>query len=189
MAKWFIDELVKRYEAGNYNNLELYGIYMISESVDPIGESLCQQIAGHIHSKGLDFLWIPYFKAYGASDWKKWGFNIAYHQPNHFFKPELPDSRLDEAIDFARQHGMCLEFECDENLVSENTATAAQFRPRMVAYMDYFEKRGVWYDTPVAYYTGNHLLLDFVTHPNPMNVPIFDRLCRYVVNRRLAQQK
>jgi len=55
----------------------------------------------------------------------------AWQQPNHFFHPELPDSRLQEACDFARQHGMGMELELDERLISRPKT----FAPRFDAYL------------------------------------------------------
>lgn len=177
---WFIDELISRFEAGNYENLELYGIYMICEEASTI-MTYCNNLKKHTQSKNLDFLWIPYFNASGASNWKNWGFDIAYQQPNHFFNVSIPDSRLTDAINFAKQFDMALEFECDENALSQATNSKIS---RMKAYIDYFEDNGVWYDTPVAYYTGNHMFLDMVRQPSAQNNQILDRLCRFIVNRQ-----
>ncbi len=177
---WFIDELISRFEAGNYNNLELYGIYMICEEASTI-QNYCRSLKEHTSSKNLDFLWIPYFSASGNTSWKSWGFDIAYLQPNHFFDVEIPDSRLDDAVKKARTYNMALEFECDENALSQVTNSKQN---RMKAYMDAFEKHGVWYDLPVAYYTGNHMFLDMARQPSPQNIQVLDRLCQYIVNRQ-----
>lgn len=182
---WFVDELVSRFEAGGYDNLELYGIYMICETAYEI-ESYTRNLKKHLEEKNLDFLWIPYFGASGAGSWKYYGFDIAYQQPNHFFDVKVPDSRLDQAIEFARASKMGLEFECDENALSQ---VAGSKQSRMKAYIDYFEKHGVWYDTPVAYYTGNHMFLDMVRQPSPQNMQILDRLCRFIVNRQKVAVK
>lgn len=184
VCKWFIDELTGRFAAGNYENLELYGIYMICENSYHI-ENLSRNISSYLKTKGLDYLWIPYYQAREAI-WKSYGFTTAYLQPNHFFTPSIPDSRLDDTIEFIRENNMAIEFECDERALSDANPS---YRDRMIAYIDYFEKGGIWYDTPIAYYTGNHLLLDFAQQPTIQNTTLFDRLCRYIVNRRLAQEK
>lgn len=180
-GKWFVDKLVENFNAAGYENLELFGMYMICESSWGI-ESYTRRLAPHIKGYGLDFLWIPYFTARGAETWKAMKFDIAYLQPNHFFQEDTPDSRLDEAIAKARKYNMALELECDERALSQNNPC---FGYRLEAYMDYFEKHGVWYDTPVAYYTGNHMFLDMFRKPSEQNNAIMDRLCQYIVNRRM----
>lgn len=177
---WFVDQLINRFEAARYKNLELYGIYMICEEASTI-QNYCRSIKAFTESKNLDFLWIPYYGASGAGQWESWGFDIAYQQPNYFFNQDHPKSLLDNSIQFARNNKMALELECDERALFQSTPC---FRNRLIDYMDYFEEYGVWYDTPVAYYTGNHMFLDMLRQPAIQNTQIMDRLCRYIVNRR-----
>ncbi len=180
-GKWFLDELVNRFNEAGFENLELYGIYMICESSWDI-EGFTQRMKRYIENYGLQFQWIPYFKALGHDRWRELGFDIAYMQPNHFFDFSVPDSRLDEAIRITKANGMAVEFECDENALSQVQNSKLS---RMKAYMDYFDKHGIWYDTPVAYYTGNHMFLDMKNKPSVENNEALDRLCGYIVNRRL----
>lgn len=180
-GKWFIDELVRRFNEAAYKNLELYGIYMICESSYGI-EGYTQRMKSYIADYGLEFIWIPYFNARGYDRWAELGFDHAYLQPNHFFNEETPDNRLREAIALAKAKGLSMEFECDERALSQVNPS---FLYRMEAYMDYFDKYGIWYDTPVAYYTGNHMFLDMVRKPSAKNNAAMDRLCQYIVNRRL----
>ena len=178
--KWFIDQLTERFKAGNYENLDLYGIYWIDEDMVHTND-FPQKINKYIHSKGLDFLWIPYFKAPGTERWKKLGFDIAYQQPNHFFHPEIPDSRLDDAVNIALANNMGMEFECDERALSQ---AENSFNSRMDAYITAYERLGVFDKSPLAYYTGNHLFLDMLKNPSPENQAIMDRLARHIINRR-----
>lgn len=117
----------------------------------------------------------------GHEHWRALGFDTAYHQPNHFFSDDIPDERLDMAVDEAMRCRMAMEFECDERALSQSADCAAG---RMAAYMDAFERRGVFENSPLAYYTGHHLLTDFVRNPSPENAALADRLAQYIVRRR-----
>lgn len=178
--RWFADRLTERFAAEGFANIDLYGFYWIDEDMVSSRE-LLPEISPYVHSKGLKFIWIPYFKAPDHERWRELGFDIAYHQPNHFFQSEIPDERLDEAIDEALSYGMAMEFECDERAMSQS---ADGFAPRMTAYMDAFDRRGVFARSALAYYTGNHLLTDFVRNPSPENAALADRLARLICSRR-----
>ena len=54
--------------------------------------------------------------------------------------------------------------------------------------MDYYDKHGIWYDTPLAYYTGGSLIYDLHRFRNSTSAIIkstMDRFFQYIVNRRL----
>lgn len=180
-CQWYLDQLTERFANAGFNNLELTGIYWVDEDMWHL-DGFTKHISPYIHSKGLQFVWIPYFKAKGFEKWRELGFDIVYHQPNHFFDKRIPDSQLDEACSLARHHGMGVEFECDENALSQKGENCT--RERMNAYMDAFWRHNVFTDAAIAYYTGSHLLLDFVENPSPENQQIMDRLATIIVDRR-----
>ena len=180
--RWFINQLTERFASAGYENLELYGIYWIDEDMVHTND-FPREIKDFIHSKGLEFIWIPYYSAPGSTRWKSLGFDIAYQQPNHFFSRDVPDSRLDEAIDLALAHNMGVQFETDEKALSQDPDS---YRDRMLKYLDVFERRGVFEKSPISYYTGHHLFTDMVEHPSEENQSIMDRLARHIVNRRKA---
>ncbi len=180
-CQWYIDQAIRRFKKAGFNNLELTGIYWVAEDSGRTFESLPRQVAQYVHRKGLQFIWIPYFKAKGYDHWRNIGFDIAYHQPNHFFHKELPDSRIDEACAIARDNGMAMEFECDLRALYQNKDS---YYNRMVAYLDGFERNKVFDQSAIAYYTDSHLLLDFIKNPCPENQAIMDRLARHIAGRR-----
>ncbi|MDE6702952.1 MAG: DUF4855 domain-containing protein, partial [Muribaculaceae bacterium] len=124
---------------------------------------------------------IPYFKAFGYDRWQDLGFDIAYHQPNHFFRKDIPDSRLDEACSLARQNGMALEFEFDAKAM--HNAQDSSF-DRMNAYIDAYWRNNVFTDAALAYYEGGVGVAEFAKNPTPENQSLIDRLARIIVDRR-----
>ena len=179
-CKWYIDELTARFNTAGFANIDLSGIYWVDEDMRYLG-GFTKAISPYIHSKGLQFVWIPYFRAKGFEDWRELGFDIVYHQPNHFFNPKISDSRLDEACSLARHYGMGMEFECDENALSQRQDCRAN---RMQAYIDAYWRNNVFTDAAIAYYTGSHLLLDFANNPSEQNQALSDRLAAIIAERR-----
>lgn len=179
-TRWYIDELMKRFKAAKYKNLELSGFYWVAETNSHCGE-LTVPISEYIHSLGKLFYWIPYWQSKGAGEWKALGFDVAYQQPNHFFNHSIPDSRLDDACAFAREHGMAMEFEFDEKATAdrENSSHA-----RMKAYIDHFEKNDVFNSSALAYYCGNRGVLTLHESKNPADHALMDRLARLIQMRR-----
>ena len=177
--EWFVDALMNRFSGEHFKYLDLHGMYWIDEDMVAT-KDLTAQVSPYIHARGLKFYWIPYFRAPGHSDWRELGFDMAFHQPNHFFDSTIADSRLDDAIDIALANGMCMEMECDEKALEGTEGDGAE---RMRAYINAFERRGVWENSPVAYYTGNHLLLDFFRNPTAENRRLADELAAKIVGR------
>ena len=140
-----------------------------------------KHVAPYVHEKGLQFVWIPYFKARGFDRWQDLGFDIAYHQPNHFFGKNIPDSRLDEACSLARQNGMALEFEFDAKALHDAVDSSYD---RMNAYIDAYWRNNVFTDAAIAYYEGGGGVGEFSKNPTPENQALIDRLARIIVERR-----
>lgn len=177
---WFINELIKRFKKAKYENLELTGLYWVDEDMCHTRD-VTKLIAPHVRKAGLEFVWIPYYKARGYERWKELGFDIAYHQPNHFFKKTVPDSQLDEACKIAKELGMAMEFECDKNAIFNAPNSSYT---RMLSYIDAFIKHKVFDTSAIAYYTGSHYFLDVYENPTPEDQYIMDKLCRFIVDRR-----
>lgn len=178
--EWFVGQLTERFKEARFSNIDLDGMYWIDEDMKATHD-LTASVSPMLHERGLRFYWIPYFKALGHENWRQLGFDMAYHQPNHFFHSYIPDSRLDEAIDIALANGMAMEFECDERAKQSAPDATPE---RMTAYIDAFERRGVFGSSSIAYYTGNHLLLDMTENPSEADRRLIDRFARLVASRR-----
>lgn len=103
-VKWYVDELIRRFEAQHYKNITLAGLYWIEETTsvtswhkdrktgewsnmtgekyDYIYEAKTRKIndiiadlGNYVHSKGIKFYWIPFNKAYGNEKWRAFGFD------------------------------------------------------------------------------------------------------------------
>ncbi|MDR1719568.1 MAG: DUF4855 domain-containing protein [Dysgonamonadaceae bacterium] len=147
-AKWYIDYAISEYKAASFNNIQLAGFYWVSEAVGN-SRTIVKTVADYIHSKGLNFYWIPYFNADGYSQWADFGFDEAWLQPNYFFDTSVPLSRLDEACALANKYNMSNEFEFDANALWGGAK-----RQRMLDYIDAFKRNNVFRDKNISYYEG-----------------------------------
>ncbi len=142
-CKWYVDRVVEKFAEHDFRNIQLSGIYWLPEHGGFIASNL-RQIADYVHSKNLDFHWIPYYDAFGHADWKNYGFDYACYQPNYCFSTTIPRQRLYDAVREAQQAGMGLEVEFDSNYGFD----------RNVAYIDVYEELGVLEKSNLAYYGG-----------------------------------
>lgn len=179
---WYIDQLIARFNAANYENIDLEGFYWLDEST-AANADLPATVSTYIHSKGYKFYWIPYWNAEGAINWSSYGFDVAYQQPNHFFNKNILDSRLDDACRFAKQYGLGLEMEFDSSVLYENTDS---YYSRLETYIDKFEKNGVFDSSSIAYYSGTKAILDMYNSPYIENTQILDRIAKHIKERHAA---
>lgn len=178
-CQWHVETALKRWQEFAPKHLQLAGFYWIAENAGSAG-SLLPRIQQVIHTHGKKFFWIPYWQAGGAKDWQRLGFDAAYQQPNHFFKPEVPDDRLDAACSFARTHGLGLEFECDARAIK----SADTFRPRLHAYLQAFERNGGRTNCAMAYYEGGGALGQMAHSPDTAVRALYDEVARWVISRQ-----
>jgi hypothetical protein len=179
-CRWYIDEISARFKSADFKNLELAGFYWISEDI-VTSKALTIPIGDYIRQQNRQFYWIPYWSATGFSDWKALGFDVAYLQPNHFFTPKIPDQRLDDACQLAHTNHMGMEVEFDADALADQKNSS---RERLVAYLDHFEKNGVFDQSAIAYYEGGGAIIRFAKSKNPDDKALMDRLANLVQQRQ-----
>ncbi len=179
-GKWYIDQFLKRYKAERYKHLELEGFYWVDEDVNGCADILIP-LGDYIRSKKLKFIWIPYWKAKGFDKWKEYKFDFAWLQPNHFFKKEIENERIDQACDFAKEMNMGVEMEFDHRAMADHKAG---MRDRLVSYIDGFEKNGAYAEASIAYYEGGNAIYSFYKSKNPLDKELMDRFAKLVIDRK-----
>lgn len=177
-CKWYIDLLISRFKDSSLENVQLSGFYWLAEHVTET-VTFVKEVSDYIHEKGLDFYWIPYFKANGYESWREWGFDHAYLQPNHFFHPQIPDSRIDETCSLAEAADMSLEMEFDERVL-ENVGNRGD---RMEAYITSYERNGIFDSENVAYYQGDNAWSS-LSRGTQRDRELYERLAGIIVKRQ-----
>ncbi len=180
-CKWYIDEVRRQFYAGKYSNVELAGFYWVAETSANTG-SILNVLGRYLNDLKYSFNWIPYFNATGYSSWKEFGFNIAYLQPNYFFNESVPRSRLNDACDLAKQFGMDMELEFDENALACN-GRAYKLRD----YMDVFKSKGVWASLRLAYYQGSWALHNLRHSSDKKDQELYHEFCKFVTERPIRK--
>jgi hypothetical protein len=181
-CRWHVETALAKWSALHPEHLKLAGFYWVAEDATQ-DAAILPQVAEIVHAHGLRFFWIPYWRAGGAADWSKLGFDAAYQQPNHFFHPEVDDQRLDDACGFARTHHMGLEFELDKRACKSPDL----FRPRLYSYLRAFDTNGVRNGGAMAYYEGGGALLDMFSSADPKCRADYQAIASWVIGRQSRQ--
>ena len=181
-VKWFTDELISRFNAGKYKNLELVGIYWLNENTN-VYKNTINTLSNYIHSKNLAFIMIPYYNASKSASFDTTPFDMVYLQPNYFMYPEMKSTQVEEACQRASSKNLGLEFECDERALSKNKGYSS-YISRMQKYVDGFNKCGVFTSSSIAYYLGGRYLYDAYVLRNKDDQKIIDQFARKIVERR-----
>ncbi|NCA67795.1 MAG: DUF4855 domain-containing protein, partial [Clostridia bacterium] len=111
VAEWFIDLVINSFEDKHYENIRLSGFYWYREDIVSGDAETLTGISDTVHSKGYQFFWIPYYSAYGNTDWESYGFDTACLQPNFAFDDVTQFARIKQAADLAKANNMSIELE------------------------------------------------------------------------------
>ena len=177
-VEWYINELISRFNAQQYKNISLGGLYWVEESSIRCADML-PKVSSYVHSKGLDFIWIPFFTARGRFDWKKFGFDYAYLQTGYFWNLSKDKNHIKNACSLAKQYGMGLEFEFNEKYFNRRS----EYASRLSTLIDQFENEGVFANCGLTYYCGTKVILDLCKSDTLSDVKVTDRLASLVASR------
>ena len=176
-VRWYIDQVLARWQAAAFQNLELIGFYWYQEAIEPYDRAIVQYTAEYIHAHGFRFFWIPFYQARGFKEWDKLGFDVAMMQPNLSFSslpPEQADVRLAMAAQLARRYGMGLEIELHWTL------TDPANRAKYLAYLEAGRKLGYMTGAVLSYYQSVDSLAQAMMSFDPDVRALYDETYRFI---------
>jgi hypothetical protein len=171
VTSWFIQEVEKRWQQGDYKHLELVGFYWLGEDADPQEHVAIQNFNEEVHQRGYHSFWIPYYHARGFRHWKELGFDVAMMQPNESFESTRPDQagiRLKATATLAKQAGLGLEMETAYDM------TKPDVRAKYLAYLDWGRKLGYMNDAVISYFQSIDVLIQCARSDKPEVRNIYD---------------
>lgn len=183
VIKWFIDEVLKKWEVAKFENIELAGFYLESEKVywevNSLEHELFQQMAEYLHSKGLKFYWIPYYSARGWYRWQELGYDVALMQPNYMFDAFTDEKRIDATLQMAYDFGLGLEMEMSDAALNNEV-----MRNKYYAYINKAFEYGYAGKAPTAFYQQVKTLLQAAKSSNPATREVYDRTYNFLKGRQ-----
>ncbi|WP_260612195.1 DUF4855 domain-containing protein [Paenibacillus popilliae] len=174
--QWWLDQVQQRWDAANYSNLELVGMYWLPEQID-IGETgpdVARMMSEKVHAMNLKVFWIPHSLAYKMYMWKDVGIDAAAYQPNYFFGGMDVD-RLEDAANNAKRYGMGNEVEFDDGMLTD-----AVLSERFIEYLNSGVETGLMQNGFRAYYQGNNAVYNLGVSKDPSLRLMYDWLYQYL---------
>ncbi|MBO5768258.1 MAG: DUF4855 domain-containing protein, partial [Clostridia bacterium] len=130
-VKWMIDEQISLFNKRGYKNLDLVGFYWLEEYIAANDDKeLLNYASDYLHSKGLKFIWIPWYKANGYDNWKNYGFDVACMQPNLMWLGFNDPMRVKSSVQLSEKYGLSMEMECDGRVYTD------EYFARYLNYLD-----------------------------------------------------
>ena len=196
---WEQDELMRRLRRIRHVALDMDGTIYMGMSLFPytqpflkslremgIGYSFLTNnpskcIADYLHAQGYSFSWIPYYGSRGYDDWRFFGFDQVYLQPNYYWKPA--NAWEDVCGEIAR-YGVGMELEFEPTLLHGRPDSEA-FRTRFRAYMEAARRYGIYGSKPFAYYHGTNGFHDLWASDDEEDRALFRELCAFILGNPL----
>jgi hypothetical protein len=181
-VRWFTDKVLAKWSSKKYKHILLDGFYWVHEAGGKSYE-IISEVKEFLNEKEMKLYWIPYWNADKAESWSSLGFDLAYQQPNYFFNTKVPYQRLEDACRFAKQHGMGMEMEFDNNVANP------EIRPRYYDYIKSFKTNGIWDSSQVAYYEGGGAWLKMSESDDPDTRKMVETLSDIITDRQEKADK
>lgn len=180
VIKWYVDQVMKRWKAADYANLQLVGFYWYEEgadfSVDDSEASMLSYAGKYVRSLGKVLTWIPYYQASGFAEWDSLGFDAAIMQPNYVFD-KFPEKELGEAAAACKKLGMGVELEIHWDATKDS-----EYRAKYYAYLTYGVTRNYMKGAVHAYYQNGEpgTFYESCESKDPAIRAIYDQTYRFI---------
>ncbi|MFW5437550.1 DUF4855 domain-containing protein [Paenibacillus apiarius] len=176
--KWYMDQVKQRWLQGDYDRLDLVGMYWLAEGVEHGRETVDMNLLRYsrdlVHQADKKFFWIPFFSANMNFAGKALGFDATMLQPNHYFDG-TEAVRVDDAAYLAQHHGLGIEMETDERMNHD-----PGFRKRYIEYLNSGVDNGFMTGAFKAYYQGVGGLLESARSTDPRARELYDWMYQFV---------
>lgn len=115
LVEWYMASVEERLDDANLQNLNHTGYYWMSETVrNKQDEMLLPKVSEIAHILGKSFIFSPHATSTNFENWKYFGFDAAYLQPNAFrlyFSEKEVQTRLHQAFIRAQVYGSGINIE------------------------------------------------------------------------------
>ncbi|MFO7945559.1 MAG: DUF4855 domain-containing protein [Armatimonadota bacterium] len=186
VARWYIAEAERRFEAAGFRHLQLWGFYWMAENASTADIEVARQFSDTAHAAGKRMLWIPWFMAPNWDRWRDMGIDVAIMQPNYAFLSthhgKIRRNRLILNARAARREGLGVEIELP--MAWNQPGADRLFRHYL---RDGAADREGYQQAATAYYLGSNAVEQTARSDEPQARVIYDDLCAYVQNETVAE--
>ncbi len=161
LVNWYIQAVQTNWNNAKFTNLTFKGYYWLNETViHADDERLVEKVSATIHKQNKTFIYAPHALTTNFANWKYYGFDGAFLQPNSF-RLALTDTeaRLHKAFLNAQIHGSAITLEIDMYSPHQIDAGLVNFNK----YMDFSNRYGLKGQS-LLFYQGTGMVHRMVTY-------------------------
>lgn len=164
LVNWYVNETMKKFQAGGYKNMELSGFYWLNETViNPEDQELVKKTSALLKSKGKQLIYSPHSRSTNFEHWQEYGFSGAYLQSNAFkVKTSLKD--VQKQLHFGYLEA--LTYGSGINLEIDDVSLSNDIQDRITKFDEYL-RLGRLYHLPgrsVIMYQGTEMIYRLGTY-------------------------
>lgn len=168
-VEWYVDLVVKRWEAWKPKHLRFAGFYWLQEHINTsiAGEDqLVRDAVKYVQDLGLMMGWIPWSGAVLATQWEPYGFDWAAIQPNRMFRDQPNDIQV--AVNRATRWRMGIEIELDGRVKQRDG------EEKLYEYLDGGIEHGYMNGALLGYYQDLNMLAQLYYNDNGARRYMYD---------------
>ena len=182
LASWYVKEVMRKFDAGKYENLNFKGFYWLSETVRTVDdEVVISSISSLLKKDNKFFIYSPHATSTNFYKWKDYGFDAAFLQPNAF-RATTPnkEERLHRAFLNAQIYGTGITIEID----SYHMDKAEQGIETFNMYMDISKRYGLD-EKGMMFYQGTNMVERMATFDHPIYKRWYEQLTETFFNKTI----
>jgi len=177
LVKWYVDEMIARFQKKDYKHLTLAGFYWLQEDLDTTVPGEAENVryaASYLNSLGMRLGWIPWSGAGEKMRGNQYGFDFTLVQPNHYFQADTTIQQIEDTALQSQRAGEGVEIEFDQRAIEDPV-----YRQKLLNYLIGGVKYEYMKDSLLAYYQDVYGVYDLYHHSSPAVRALYDDLYRF----------
>ena len=166
LVEWYMATVEERLRESKFQNLNHMGYYWMSETVrNKQDESLLPKVTESAHILGKSFIFSPHATSTNFENWKSFGFDAAYLQPNafrHYFNEKEVQTRLHQGFIRAQVYGSGINIELNSYGPHQMLAGLENYKQ----YVDFANRYGLP-EQSYIHYQGTEMVSRMANYTEP----------------------
>ena len=193
-CKWYIGYFMDRFRENNYKNIELVGFYVHCEEIPTPTkgwrwpwkkmDTYLPMVAGYLHSRGQNLLWIPYREAASFSSSENLGIDYCWMQPNYYWEGDR--YTWEGTMAMIKGAGCGMEMEFDDRLLSSNPEHEIK-RKDLELYFKYAKESGLYGTWSFTYFQDHNTIYNLAKSTDEGDRKVYQELCKFIAENPLRK--
>ena len=141
-------------------------------------------VAGYLHSRGQNLLWIPYREAASFSSSEDLGIDYCWMQPNYYWEGDR--YTWEGTMAMIKGAGCGMEMEFDDRLLSSNPEHEIK-RKDLELYFKYAKESGLYGTWSFTYFQDHNTIYNLAKSADEGDRKVYQELCKFIAENPLRK--